>query len=269
MKKSEYCEFIAALHTFKGPSGMKRLSRSGAKEFYEEIRELLFYDCYHETFETEAMSSLLEKAEDHFKGFECTAQSGTCGLFPEFLGKLPKIKELLDSDVEAIYQGDPACYSPLEVVLAYPGFIAISAHRIAHALLELGYGFAARVISEYAHSRTGIDIHPGAAIGGSFFIDHGTGIVIGETAVIGRGVKIYQGVTLGALSLKEGRKLTGKKRHPTIEDGVTIYSGASIFGGDTVIGEGSVIGSSAFITQSVPPHSTVRTKPYDLEIKSR
>ena len=269
MGKTDYCRFITSLHSFREDNAMKLLSRKGAKEFYEEIRELLYFDCYHEVVDKEEMARLLEKAEAHYRDFACTSKDGRCGLFADFLDGLTEVKRLLDSDVEAIYEGDPACASPLEVVLAYPGFIAISAYRIAHLLLKMGYGFVARVISEYAHSRTGVDIHPGATIGESFFIDHGTGIVIGETTVIGKHVKLYQGVTLGALSLREGRALSGKKRHPTIEDKVTIYSGASIFGGETVIGEGSTIGSNAFILSSVPPHSRVKIKPYDLEIVSK
>ncbi len=270
MAKTEELDFLCSLNAFvEGGSSLKGLSRDGAKEFYEDIRELLFYDCYHDCVDQEAMKAIVDRAKKRFEGFACTAGDKKCGLFSDFLARLKDVKRLLDSDVKAIYEGDPACVSPLEVVLAYPGFIAISAYRIAHELLGLGYWFVARVISEYAHSRTGIDIHPGATIGSSFFIDHGTGIVIGETCVIGNNVKLYQGVTLGALSLREGRKLKGSKRHPTIEDDVTIYSGASIFGGDTVIGKGSTIGSSAYITSSIPPHSRVRVKPYDLEIVSK
>lgn len=269
MGTSKECELISSLLSSPTKDPSQKLSRGGAKEFYEAIRELLYFDYYHEEVSEEAIRELLARAKKLYEGFACTSKEGCCGLFDNFLEGLKEVKRLLDSDVKAIYEGDPACISQMEVVLTYPGFIAISAYRIAHLLLSLGYGFVARVIGEYAHSRTGIDIHPGASIGESFFIDHGTGIVIGETCVIGKGVKLYQGVTLGALSLKEGRSLHGVKRHPTIEDGVVIYSGASIFGGETVIGANSTIGSNAFITSSIPPDSLVRTKPYDIEIRKK
>ncbi len=169
----------------------------------------------------------------------------------KFLDSLPEVQSYLDTDIEAIFVGDPASSSKNEIVLCYPGFRAILIYRISHVLYELNVPILPRVISEYAHSKTGIDINPGAKIGKYFCIDHGTGIVIGETCEIGEHVKIYQGVTLGALSLRDGRLLSNTKRHPTIEDNVTIYSGASIFGGDTIIGKGVTIGSSAFITTSV------------------
>ena len=175
----------------------------------------------------------------------------------EFINELPHIKDLLIDDVKALYEGDPSANSYCEVVLTYPGFVAISAYRIAHKLYTQDLKFPARVISEYAHSRTGIDINPGAVIGKSFFIDHGTGIVIGETSIIGDNVKIYQGVTLGAISLKDGRELKNKKRHPTIMNNVTIYSGSSIFGGNTVIGNNVVIGSNCEIKSSIKDNSVV------------
>ncbi|MCL2493154.1 MAG: serine acetyltransferase [Clostridiales bacterium] len=175
----------------------------------------------------------------------------------EFLSRLTEVRRLLALDVEAAFDGDPASTSRDEIVLSYPGVYAITVYRLAHELWELGVPLIPRMMCESAHSKTGIDIHPGAAIGEYFFLDHGTGIVIGETATIGSHVKIYQGVTLGAHSTKGGRKLCGSKRHPDIEDHVTIYSGASILGGDTVIGEHSVIGSNAFITTSVPKNSRI------------
>lgn len=153
-------------------------------------------------------------------------------------------------DVQAIFKGDPAARSNEEVILSYPGLQAITVYRIAHFLYEAGVPIVPRIMSEYIHGRTGIDINPGAKIGSSFFIDHGTGIVIGETSVIGNNVKIYQGVTLGALSVK--KELMDKKRHPTIEDDVTIYAGATILGGATIIGKGSVIGGNTWVTESVP-----------------
>lgn len=178
-------------------------------------------------------------------------------LVSSFVEKLPEIDDILSMDLEAIFEGDPASNSKTEILLCYPGFYAIFMYRVAHELAELDIPLLPRILSEEAHSRTGIDIHPSASIGHHFFIDHGTGIVIGETTTIGNHVKIYQGVTLGALSLKGGKKLKGSKRHPTILDHVTIYSEASIFGGDTVIGPNVTIGSNAFITSSVPENSVI------------
>ena len=178
----------------------------------------------------------------------------------EFLEKLPKIREYIETDVQAAYEGDPAAYNKDEIIYSYPGLFAILVNRIAHELWLLNIPIIPRIMTEYAHSETGIDIHPGATIGKYFFIDHGTGIVIGETTVIGDNVKIYQGVTLGALSTRGGQALKSKKRHPTIEDNVTIYSGASILGGDTVIGKNVVIGGNAFITRSVPEGAKVSVK---------
>jgi len=176
-------------------------------------------------------------------------------LATEFLSKLPKIRESIATDVEATFEGDPAAKDRQEIIISYPGIYAISTYRLAHELELLKVPKLPRIMTEHVHSVTGIDIHPGAHIGNYFFIDHGTGIVIGETTVIGEHVKIYQGVTLGALSTKGGNTLKGQKRHPTVEDKVTIYSGASIFGGNTVIGKGSVLGSNVFVTGSVPPGS--------------
>ncbi len=175
----------------------------------------------------------------------------------EFLGKLPKIREYIEMDVEASFEGDPAAYNKDEIIYSYPGLFAILVNRIAHELWLLKVPLIPRMMTEYAHSQTGIDIHPGATIGKYFFIDHGTGIVVGETTEIGDNVKIYQGVTLGALSTRGGQNLRSKKRHPTIEDNVTIYSGASILGGNTVIGKDAVIGGNAFITKSVPAGAKV------------
>lgn len=174
-----------------------------------------------------------------------------------FFEKLPEIDKMIAFDLDALYEGDPAAYSKSEIILCYPGLLAIFIYRVAHELALLNIPILPRVLSEYAHSKTGIDIHPNAQIGDHFLIDHGTGIVIGETSIIGSYVKIYQGVTLGALSLRDGHKLKGTKRHPTILDHVTIYSEASIFGGDTIIGPDVTIGSSAFITSSVGPDTKI------------
>ena len=182
----------------------------------------------------------------------------------EFVKRLRKIREYINTDVQAAYDGDPAAYSKDEIIYSYPGLFAILINRIAHELFVLGVPIIPRMMTEYAHSETGIDIHPGATIGKYFFIDHGTGIVIGETTVIGDNVKIYQGVTLGALSTRGGQALKSKKRHPTIEDNVTIYSGASILGGDTVIGKNVVVGGNAFITHSVPDGAKISVKNQEL-----
>jgi serine O-acetyltransferase len=192
----------------------------------------------------------------------------SCDLCQSYMRKLPKIREMLKKDVEAHFEGDPAAYNHDQIIISYPGIYAILIYRIAHALDELGVMVIPRMMSEFAHRETGIDINPKAIIGESFFIDHGTGVVIGETAIIGDHVKIYQGVTLGAMSLRKGQKLKGKKRHPTIEDHVTIYSNASILGGDTVIGKNSVIGSNVFITDSIPMNSIVTNKKPELELRS-
>jgi serine O-acetyltransferase len=174
-----------------------------------------------------------------------------------FVSNLVDLRQMISLDVEAAYAGDPAAKGYDEIVLAYPAIRALLIHRIAHTLHNDGVPLLPRIMSEYAHDRTGIDIHPGAQIGERFFIDHGTGIVIGETAVIGSRVRLYQGVTLGATSLKDSSALRGKKRHPTIEDDVTIYAGSTILGGDTVIGAGSTIGGNVWLTHSVPPGSRV------------
>lgn len=185
----------------------------------------------------------------------------------DFICRIPALEEAMLLDLEAAFVGDPAAKSKSEIICSYPGFLAIFVYRAAHILYEAGVPLIPRIMTEYAHSRTGIDINAGAAIGRRFFIDHGTGVVIGETTVIGDNVKIYQGVTLGALSTRLGRKLGGKKRHPTIENDVTIYSGATILGGDTVIGEGSVIGGNVFITESVPKNMRVSMKAPELVYK--
>jgi serine O-acetyltransferase len=176
-----------------------------------------------------------------------------------FLESIPKMRNVLATDVRAAYEGDPAAKSYDEIVFSYPGIFAIMVYRIAHQLFTQKIPLLPRIMSEYAHSMTGVDIHPGAQIGESFFIDHGTGVVIGETTVIGRNVRLYQGVTLGALSLPKdaGRRLRDKRRHPTIEDDVIIYAGATILGGECVIGARSVIGGNVWITESVPPDTKV------------
>ena len=198
---------------------------------------------------------------------ECEIEGESQRIAIEFLKRIPKMREYIETDVSAAFDGDPAAYNREEIVVTYPGFYAIMVNRIAHELHLLGVPLIPRIMTEHAHSLTGIDIHPGATIGKYFFIDHGTGIVIGETTVIGDNVKIYQGVTLGALSTRGGQMLKNVKRHPTIEDNVTIYSGATILGGETVIGKDVVIGGNSFITSSVLEGTKVSVKQPELNYK--
>ena len=184
-----------------------------------------------------------------------------------FFGALPGVQRTLLTDIQAGFDGDPAAHSKEEIIFSYPGLFAIYVYRIAHILYKEKIPFIPRVMSEYAHGRTGIDINPGAEIGEYFFIDHGTGVVIGETTKIGDHVKLYQGVTLGALSTRDGQQLSGVKRHPTIEDHVTVYSNSSVLGGETVIGANTIIGGNTFITQSVPANTKVSAKAPELVIK--
>ena len=187
----------------------------------------------------------------------------------QFFRQIPNLRAIIQTDVQAAFDGDPAATSKDEVIFCYPGLFAITVYRLAHILYTLQVPLLPRIMTEHAHSITGIDIHPGATIGRHFFIDHGTGIVIGETTVIGEHVKIYQGVTLGGLTTRGGQSLRGMKRHPTIEDNVTIYAGASVLGGETTIGRDSVIGSNAFITRSIAPCTTVSIKSQELQFKER
>lgn len=187
----------------------------------------------------------------------------------QFIGRLPRIQNLLFKDVEAELAGDPAANSREEIIFSYPGIFAIFVYRIAHELYQLNVPYIPRIMTEYAHGETGIDINPGAEIGEYFFIDHGTGIVIGETTRIGDHVKIYQGVTLGALSTQKGQELSGVKRHPTIEDNVVIYANTTILGGQTVVGRNSVVAGNSFVTESIPPDTKVSAYLPELQYKSR
>ena len=187
----------------------------------------------------------------------------------QLLGCLPQIREILQTDVEAAYGGDPAALSKEEVIVAYPFVEAIAVQRLAHELFLKHVPLIPRIMTEWAHARTGMDLHPGATIGSHFFIDHGTGTVVGETSLIGNHVKMYHGVTLGARSTSGGQQLRGKKRHPTIEDHVTIYPGATILGGETVIGEGSTIGGNVFIMDSVAPNSLVVYDGLDMRVLNK
>lgn len=207
------------------------------------------------SLEGEVLKSLEYRppAELPKKDFRPIAREWTC----DFLHSLPEIRELLQTDTEAAYQGDPAALSKEEVIVAYPFIEAIAVQRLAHALYLKNISLIPRIMTEWAHSRTGMDLHPGAQIGSHFFVDHGTGTVIGETTQIGDHVKMYQNVGLVARSLAAGQQLRGQKRHPTIGDRVTIYAGATIMGGDTIVGEGSTIGANVFLTNSVPARSLV------------
>ena len=187
----------------------------------------------------------------------------------EFIRRIPQVQALLVKDVDAEFAGDPAAKSKAEIIFSYPGLYAIFVYRYAHVLYEMNIPFIPRIMTEHAHSKTGIDINPGADIGEYFFIDHGTGIVIGETTVIGNHVKIYQGVTLGALSTRKGQELSGVKRHPTIENNVVIYANTTILGGETVIGENSVVAGNTFVTKSIPPNTKVASMVPDLEMKQK
>lgn len=211
-----------------------------------------------------------EESEGRSGDEVCTQRAADLTI--SFLERLPALREVLAGDVQAAYDGDPAALNTDEVILAYPGLLAITVYRLAHELYELQIPLIPRIMTEWAHSMTGIDIHPGAQIGRNFFIDHGTGVVIGETTVIGDNVKLYQGVTLGALSFpkdERGRVIRGFKRHPTVCNDVTIYANATVLGGETVIGEGSVIGGSVFLTTSVPPNHTVLLNPPEHRMKTR
>ena len=196
-------------------------------------------------------------------------EAKTDAVVDAFMAELPHIQELLFKDVQAAFDGDPAAQSKQEIILAYPGLFAIFVYRIAHILYGHKVPLIPRLMTEYAHSKTGVDINAGATIGEYFFIDHATGVVIGETTTIGSHVKIYQGVTLGALSTRKGQQLAGVKRHPTIEDDVTIFSNASVLGGQTVVGKGAIIAGSAFVTESVPAYARVSLKNQEVVVRTR
>jgi serine O-acetyltransferase len=197
---------------------------------------------------------------------ECTAKARR--IAADFLARVPELRRMLSLDVQAAFDGDPACRHTDEAIFCYPGIFAVMVHRIAHELFKMDVPLIPRMMNEHAHSLTGIDIHPGATIGESFFIDHGTGVVVGETSIIGRNVKVYQSVTIGAPAAALSQSARGQKRHPTIEDDVVIYANATILGGDTVIGKGSIIGGGVFLTASVPPGHFVYNTPQELKYRS-
>lgn len=221
----------------------------------------------YDTLSSQIKASLVQQEKENANEKDITQKADS--ICSSFFSSLPRIQQLLMKDVQAAFDGDPAAHSKEEIIFCYPGLFAIFVYRMAHELYHLKVPFIPRIMSEYAHDHTGIDINPGATIGEYFFIDHGTGVVIGETTEIGNNVKIYQGVTLGALSTRSGQLLRDVKRHPTIEDNVTIYSSASILGGETVIGKGVVIGGNCFITESVPAGSRVSVKNQDISITEK
>lgn len=227
-------------------------------EAYAEGILVSLYDKLKSQIKVTLIGSTPDKEAIREKAKELTAA---------FMEKIPGVQELLMKDVEATMAGDPAANSKDEVILAYPGLYTIFVYRYAHILYQLGVPMLPRIMSEYAHGQTGIDINPGARIGEYFFIDHGTGIVIGETAVIGNGVRIYQGVTIGALSTRKGQALSGIKRHPTIEDNVIIYANATILGGDTVVGRNATVAGNTFVTESIPADAKVSAMLPELKVK--
>jgi len=247
-----------------------RPSRMAICNFTEGLLELLFPQFsekqYRSSNELKIFSeSLLNELKIIFLNFTGKLEYSPEETAERFMNKIPDIYEMLIEDAQAIHDGDPAARSTNQVIRTYPGFLAIACYRVGHSFCSLGVPFLPRILTEYAHSRTGIDIHPKADIGSSFCIDHGTGIVVGETTVIGNNVKIYQGVTLGALSVK--KEMAKIKRHPTIEDNVIIYAGATILGGNTVIGKNCIIGGNVWITESIPANSRVYHKP-QIEVKN-
>jgi serine O-acetyltransferase len=244
--------------------GRRQNLHLGNIEFY--VGDLL--DGLHDKLTQQVARALRHELcqEAPHTDFEAMAQQKAVGL----LRQLPDIRQTLDTDVQAAYDGDPAAKNYHEIIFCYPGLEAVTVYRIAHALLQLGVPFIPRMMTEHAHSKTGIDIHPGATIGPSFFIDHGTGVVIGETCQIGAHVKLYQGVTLGAISFQQdasGQLVRGRKRHPTLEDYVVVYANATILGGETVVGHHAVIGSSVWLTHSVEPYTDVLIEKPSLRIR--
>ena len=229
------------------------------------------HPCVYGVLGSKNTEAAIAAALEHEIGLLCPGKDAK-KIADDFVATLPEVKRLVATDVQAAYEGDPAATSPMEVVMAYPGLYAVTIHRLAHELYRLGVPIIPRIMSELAHSKTGIDIHPGATIGERFFIDHGTGVVVGETTVIGRNVKLYQGVTLGALSFDKdpvtGALVKGVKRHPNVEDNVVIYAGATILGGNTTIGHDSEIGGNVWLKDSVPPNSRVYNKPPAPVVKS-
>ena len=261
-QKDEIIDFVDELRkvTFPGFFGRENMAYAKKKYFAGHKLSLLYDKLFRQikvalSYKNDA-KSYQEITED--------AQEKALG----FIRRIPEVQALLCKDVEAEYNGDPAANSREEIIFSYPGLFAIFVYRYAHVLYQMKVPFIPRIMTEYAHGETGIDINPGANIGEYFFIDHGTGIVIGETTDIGNNVKIYQGVTLGALSTRKGQQLSGIKRHPTIEDNVVIYANTTILGGETIIGANSVVAGNTFVTKSIPANTKVASTMPELEIKT-
>lgn len=261
-QKDEIIDFVDELRkvTFPGFFGRENMAYANKKYFAGHKLSLLYDKLFRQikvalSYKNDA-KSYQEITED--------AQEKALG----FIRRIPEVQALLCKDVEAEYNGDPAANSREEIIFSYPGLFAIFVYRYAHLLYQMKVPFIPRIMTEYAHGETGIDINPGANIGEYFFIDHGTGIVIGETTDIGNNVKIYQGVTLGALSTRKGQQLSGIKRHPTIEDNVVIYANTTILGGETIIGANSVVAGNTFVTKSIPANTKVASTMPELEIKT-
>lgn len=252
-------EFLQRLYAFNQKMSRNYPTKLLAQKFLTDLSNLLFPVCKEVTINPGKIEVAWEHLKLSLKELLLPVQpvltKDANEIVNEYFKKIPSIYDQLLLDAKTIEEFDPAAYSLEEIILAYPGFQAIMTYRLAHTLYELDVPIFPRLMAEYAHTNTGIDIHPGAKIGKSFFIDHGTGIVIGETAQIGNNVKIYQGVTIGALNVKKSEAKT--KRHPTIEDNVIIYSGSTILGGKTVIGHDSVIGGNVWLTKSVDPYSII------------
>ena len=248
---------------FPGYFGRQHLSASTLEYHVEELLRTIDTRLFEQT----RSAIRHQAARSGVPCLDCDQEAERIVL--DLLRAIPRLRAVLATDVQAAFDGDPAASDYDEIIFSYPGLFAITTYRIAHELHTSRLPLIPRIITEYAHNITGIDIHPGASIDESFFIDHGTGVVIGETTIIGKRAKLYQGVTLGALSTRGGQGLRGAKRHPTLMDEVTVYSGASILGGDTIIGEGAVIASNVFVTQSVPPHTRVSGKNPELQYRNR
>lgn len=257
----EVVDIILNLHRILFPGFFESGEDSVLKS--EDALDLLLYQTYYRLKRQVMLAFSFFAKDKAFSEFEEQAQN----ICDTFFAKLSEIQKMLQKDVNAGFLGDPAAQSKEEIIICYPGFYAISVYRFAHELYVQNVPLLPRIMTEHAHSLTGIDINAGATIGENFFIDHGTGIVIGETCVIGKNVKVYQGVTLGALSTRGGQSLAGVRRHPTVEDNVTIYAGATILGGNTVIGENSVIGGNCFVTKPIPPNTKVFAATQELTLK--
>lgn len=264
----EICELLLEL-TYPGFFGRKKLTRHNITYHVGELLPRLYERVTAQVLECMCFDQETRRENGHVAEAPCRDEAAA--LAERFIERIPEVRELLADDVQAAFDGDPAATGTAEIILAYPGLLAVTIYRYAHELHQFGVPYMPRIMTEYAHLVTGIDIHPGAKIGRSFFIDHGTGVVIGETTVIGDHVKFYQGVTLGALSFpkdERGRLIRGHKRHPTVGNGVTVYANAIILGGDTTLGDGAVVGGSVFLTRSVEPGHQVAISPPVLRVRS-